>query len=97
MPDAAHHRRGLFITGLGGLALSFDIPLIRSADGEVWSLLAVRSLCTFAVALLAWLVLSRVLGRRTALIPGKAGLAAGILYGINSFTFLLAVLFIRHS
>lgn len=91
IPDAAHHRRGLLITGLGGLALSFDIPLIRSADGEVWSLLAVRSLCTFVVALLAWLVLNRVLGRKTALIPGKAGLAAGLLYGINSFTFLLAV------
>ncbi|APG84031.1 permease [Sinorhizobium americanum CCGM7] len=89
--DAARHRRGLAITGLGGLALSFDIPLIRSADGEVWSILAVRSLSTFAVAIAAWLFINRVLGRRIALIPGKAGLIAGLFYGINSFTFLLAV------
>ena len=89
--DAARHRRGLAITGLGGLALSFDIPLIRSADGEVWSILAVRSFSTFLAALAAWLVINRVLGRRIALIPGRAGLLAGVLYGINSFTFLLAV------
>ncbi|APG90583.1 DMT family transporter [Sinorhizobium americanum] len=89
--DAARHRRGLAITGLGGLALSFDIPLIRSADGEVWSILAVRSLSTFAVAIAAWLFINRVLGRRIALIHGKAGLIAGLFYGINSFTFLLAV------
>lgn len=89
--DAAHHRRGLLITGLGGLALSFDIPLIRSADGEVWSLLAVRSLSTFAVALLAWVVLNKLLGRKIALVPGKAGLAAGLFYGLASFTFLLSV------
>jgi drug/metabolite transporter (DMT)-like permease len=89
--DAARHRRGLAITGLGGLALSFDIPLIRSADGEVWSILAVRSLSTFAVAITAWFFINRVLGRQIALIPGKAGLIAGLFYGINSFTFLLAV------
>ncbi len=89
--DAARHRRGLAITGLGGLALSFDIPLIRSADGEVWSILAVRSLSTFAVAIAAWFFINRVLGRHIALIPGKAGLIAGLFYGINSFTFLLAV------
>lgn len=89
--DAARHRRGLAITGLGGLALSFDIPLILAADGEVWSILALRSLSTFAVAIVAWLVLNRLMGRRIALIPGKAGLVAGLLYGINSFTFLMAV------
>lgn len=89
--DAELHRRGLAITGLGGLALSFDIPLIRSAGGEVWSLLAVRSLSTFFIGLLAWFVINRLLGRKISLIPGKAGLVVGLFYGINSCTFLLAV------
>ncbi|OCP16478.1 MULTISPECIES: DMT family transporter [unclassified Ensifer] len=89
--DAALHRRGLAITGLGGLALSFDIPLIRSAGGEVWSLLAVRSLSTFFIGLLAWFVINGLLGRKISLIPGKAGLVVGLFYGINSCTFLLAV------
>ncbi|MGH6807300.1 MAG: DMT family transporter [Ensifer adhaerens] len=89
--DAAQHQRGLAITGLGGLALSFDIPLIRSAGGEVWSLLAVRSLSTLFIGLLAWFVINRLLGRKISLIPGKAGLVVGLFYGINSCTFLLAV------
>lgn len=89
--DAAQHQRGLAITGLGGLALSFDIPLIRSAGGEVWSLLAVRSLSTLFIGLLAWFVINRLLARKISLIPGKAGLVVGLFYGINSCTFLLAV------
>ncbi len=89
--DAAHHRRGLAITGIGGLALSFDIPLIRASEGEVWSLLAVRSFCTFIVALVAWFVLNRVMKRQIALVPGKAGMLAGLFYGLGSFTFLLSV------
>lgn len=93
MTDAALHRRGLAITGLGGLALSFDIPLLRSGQGEVWSVLAVRSLCTFAVGLIVWVIVNRIMGRRLALIPGRAGMLAGLLYGINSFTFLLSVFY----
>ena len=89
--DPALHRKGLLITAMGGLALSFDIPLIRSAAGEVWSVLATRSIATFVTAMVAWSVLRFVLGRRTALIPGPMGLLIGIFYGINSLTFMLAV------
>ena len=46
--DPALHRKGLLITAIGGLALSFDIPLIRSAQGEVWSVLATRSIATLS-------------------------------------------------
>ncbi len=89
--DPALHRKGLLIAAIGGFALSFDIPLIRSAHGDVWSILAVRSLCTVFAALVGWYLLNHVRGRKVALIPGKAGLVAGICYGINSLTFLLAV------
>jgi drug/metabolite transporter (DMT)-like permease len=89
--DPALHRKGLLITAIGGLALSFDIPLIRSAEGEVWSVLAVRSLATFAMALVAWAVLRFAFRKRMALVPGPMGLMIGVLYGINSLTFMLAV------
>lgn len=89
--DPALHRRGLLITAIGGLALSFDIPLIRSSQGEVWSVLAVRSFATFAVALALWAVLRLLLKRPVTLLPGRAGLVAGLLYGIGSLTFMLAV------
>ncbi|MCF3642294.1 DMT family transporter [Rhizobium sp. TRM95111] len=91
LSDQTLHRRGLLITASGGLALSFDIPLIRSADGEVWSVLAARSFATFLMALAAWSVIRFVLKRPVALIPGLPGLVAGLLYGINSLTFMLAV------
>ena len=89
--DPALHRKGLIITATGGLALSFDIPLIRSGDGEVWSVLATRSIGTFAMALLAWSVVRFVFKKRLPLIPGPVGLLIGLLYGINSLTFMLAV------
>ncbi|PTM95348.1 DMT family transporter [Mycoplana dimorpha] len=89
--DPALHRRGLLITAIGGLALSFDIPLIRSSQGDVWSVLAVRSLSTFLIAIAAWSVVRFLLKRRMALIPGRAGIVAGAFYGINSLTFMLSV------
>ncbi|WP_377288148.1 DMT family transporter [Rhizobium sp. SG2393] len=88
---SSHHRRGLILTGLGGLSLSFDIPLLRAGDGEIWSVLALRCACTVAVSLVAWVVLNRFLKKPIALIPGWAGLAVGLCYGINTFTFLIAV------
>nr|WP_210333523.1 DMT family transporter [Rhizobium sp. ARZ01] len=85
------HRKGLIITAIGGLALSFDIPLIRSAQGEVWSVLAARSLSTFLIAVAAWSIIRLLMKRPMVLIPGWAGLAAGVFYGITSVTFVLAV------
>jgi drug/metabolite transporter (DMT)-like permease len=89
--DPALHRKGLLITAIGGLALSFDIPLIRSANGEVWSVLATRSIATFLTALVAWTVIRFALGKRVTLIPGPVGVLAGILYGVVSLTYMLAV------
>lgn len=89
--DPALHRKGLFITAIGGLALSFDIPLIRSAHGEVWSVLATRSIATFLTALAAWAVIRFALGKRVVLIPGLLGMLAAILYGVIPLTFMLAV------
>jgi drug/metabolite transporter (DMT)-like permease len=89
--DPALHRKGLLITAIGGLALSFDIPLIRSANGEVWSVLATRSIATFVTALVAWSVIRFALGKRVALVPGPIGVLAGILYGVVSLTYMLAV------
>jgi drug/metabolite transporter (DMT)-like permease len=89
--DPALHRKGLLITAIGGLALSFDIPLIRSSQGDVWSVLAVRSLSTFLVAIAAWSFIRFLMKRPMALIPGRAGVAAGTFYGVNSLTFMLSV------
>ncbi|MBN9055505.1 MAG: DMT family transporter [Rhizobiales bacterium] len=89
--DPALHRKGLLITATGGLALSFDIPLIRSAHGEFWSLLVLRNLSVFLMAIVLWAGLNVVLGRKTALVPGRKCLLVTLFYGVNSLTFMLAV------
>lgn len=89
--DPALHRKGLLITAIGGLALSFDIPLIRSANGDVWSMVAVRNISVFVMALVLWAFLNFVLRRKTVLVPGGIGWLIALLYGINGLTFMLAV------
>ncbi|OLP59961.1 hypothetical protein BJF93_10235 [Xaviernesmea oryzae] len=84
-------RRGLLITGLGGLALSFDVPLMRLAGGEFWSVLAARSLSTLAAALVIWFLLNHVLRRPQPLLPGRAGCLVALLYGLGSLTFVAAL------
>jgi drug/metabolite transporter (DMT)-like permease len=88
---SSHHARGLALTALGGLTLTVDIPLIRLADGDTWSILLLRSVTTFAATLAIWGVWR--LARRDApqLVPGRTGLAVAALYGLVSVTFMLAV------
>ncbi|MGH6761411.1 MAG: DMT family transporter [Phyllobacterium sp.] len=85
------HRKGLLITGIGGLALSFDIPLLRLGQGETWSVLLLRSGTTFLTALVIWLVWSLWSGRARAALPGRQGLLVAGLYGLSSITFMIAV------
>ena len=89
-----HHaarRTGLLVATAGGLFLSFDIPLVRLTDGSLWPVLALRSLSTFIVALLAMAAIRFVLGRRDAFVPGRAGLLAGLFYGLSTMAFVAAV------
>ncbi|GGF78210.1 DMT family transporter [Rhizobium wenxiniae] len=86
-----NHRRGLFLTIAGGIALSFDVPLVRLGGGELWQTLALRSLSTFALGVLIWALLSRLQPGNPVLRPGKAGLLAGLFYGFSTITFLGAV------
>lgn len=86
-----NHAKGLALTAIGGLTLTIDIPLIRLADGDKWSILMVRSGLTVTVALMAWFVMRRLAGRAPPLVPGRAGLAVAALYALSALTFITAV------
>lgn len=87
------HSKGLLLTAIGGLTLSFDIPLIKLANGDVWSILFLRASSTFIAALLAW-SLWRALSRNAPpLIPGRAGLAVTACYSITALCFMSAVFY----
>jgi drug/metabolite transporter (DMT)-like permease len=85
------HAKGVLITFLGGMALSFDIPVVRLADGGVWSVLAVRSILTVFVALVVWIVIRAVSGKAPVLVPGRAGAIVSVFYAISTIFFMLSV------
>jgi len=85
------HSKGLFIAALGGMALTVDIPLIRLADGQPWSILMLRSGTTLLAGLIVWAIWRSLTPKAPKLIPGRAGLAVATLYGIGSIAFITAV------
>ncbi|RDJ13708.1 DMT family transporter [Rhizobium grahamii] len=91
LPSLSDHRKGLLLTTIGGLALSMDIPLVRLAHGDMWSILGARSITTVAVTLVVICLVRYVKGAWPVLVPGKHGLSTGLLYGCSTLTFLLAV------
>lgn len=90
-PPSSDHRKGLLLTAIGGTALTVDIPLIKLADGEPWSVLLLRSAATVAAALAIWTLWRMLRADAPHPIPGKAGLAVATLYGLGSITFTFAV------
>lgn len=91
MPALSPHHKGLLITFIGGLSLSFDVPLVRLSGGSAWQVITIRSLLTFGAALLLFAAIRLFTRQRPKLVPGRAALAAGALYGISSIFFLGAV------
>lgn len=85
------HAKGVIITFLGGLALSFDIPILRLAEGGVWALLFVRSILTVVVAILVWGVVKARRGAGPALFHDWRGGLVAVLYGLSTIFFLLSV------
>lgn len=85
------HTKGVVITFLGGLALSFDIPVLRLADGNVWTMLFLRSILTVAVALTILVVVRMVKGEMPQLVPGWPGVAVACFYACGTIFFMLSV------
>lgn len=88
---SSNYQKGLFITAIGGLFLSFDIPLIKLADGQPWSVVMVRTGLTFLASLVIWAIWSLISGKRRTLVPGAIGWIVGLLYGTASMAFVTAV------
>ena len=91
MTTAQERAKGLALTFIGGLALSFDVPLVRLSGGEAWDVITVRSLLTFAAALVLWWAIGAFGGKRPVMLPGKPGMIAAVIYGISTIFFLGAV------
>lgn len=86
-----NHTKGLLLTALGGMALTVDIPLIRLANGEAWTILMLRTGATFLSSLVVWAVWRSITPKAPQLIPGRTGLLTAALYGLGSITFVTGV------
>ncbi|MCU0830174.1 MAG: DMT family transporter [Rhizobiaceae bacterium] len=88
---AGRSGQGLALALFGGMVLSFDIPLIKLANGDVWSVMVLRSFSCGAAVMLLW-VGARLLkhdGLRFDF--SRAGLAGTGAYMLTSVTFLSSV------
>lgn len=79
------------VTAFGGLILTFDIPLIRLAEGETWSVMLVRSCATFLAAVVIWGIWRSLSSSAPSLAPGWTGVAVAALYGLTSIFFMMAI------
>ncbi|MGX5849548.1 DMT family transporter [Mesorhizobium sp. PL10] len=85
------HTKGLLLTALGGLTLTVDIPLIRLAHGEAWTILLLRTGATFVTAMIVWAVWRSFSKNTPRLIPGWSGLIVAAIYGLGAIAFITGV------
>jgi drug/metabolite transporter (DMT)-like permease len=90
-PSGDDHRRGLFLTAIGAGLFTFDVPLIRLAASDKWTLMFARGLMLFIAVTILWLIFQR--GRRSgvAYISGLGGIIAAISSTLANLMFLAAV------
>jgi drug/metabolite transporter (DMT)-like permease len=86
-----NHRKGLALTGAGGLLLTFDTPLMRLVDGDPWTVMFWRGVAIFTILALYWLWMRLARGSRARLVNGRAGFAVGLLYGVANVCFVVSL------
>lgn len=85
------HARGLLLTAIGGVALSFDIPMIKLGGGDALSAMLIRSGAAFVAAFVIWLLVRSATGHRIVLLPGRVGPMIAAIYGLTVVAFVFAV------
>lgn len=68
-------RFGLLITAIGGFLFTFDLPLLRLADNDKWTLIFARGIFLFLSISAVWWVVRVKTGSKLPYIAGTAGLA----------------------
>ena len=90
-PGRREHRYGLLVTGLGGLLFTWDIPLLRLAGVDQWTMTLTRGVFMF-VAISAWWLARRWLsGDATPFINGRAGWLVVITSTLANLFFIAAI------
>ncbi|WP_421851825.1 DMT family transporter [Oricola sp.] len=86
-----NHQKGLLLAFCGALVLTFDIPVLRLAGGEIWPVQFIRYGLAFGAGLVIWGLAGLWQGRPVTLLPGRTGVAVAGLYGLGGIAFVAAV------
>jgi drug/metabolite transporter (DMT)-like permease len=88
---AADVRKGLLITTIGGLLFTLDLPLLRLAGLDQWTLVAARGTFLFISISLVWLLLRRSGISNAPFIAGLAGIAVAITNTVAPIAYIGAI------
>ena len=88
---AADTGKGLAISFMGGLLLSFDVPLLKLANADTYTIIYARGIMLFAAMFLFWLFFTRLRGSPTPFINGKTGLVIALFAGVSNIMFISSI------
>lgn len=85
------HRRGLIIAGIGGLMMTFDAPLLRLADVDVFAATFWRGIFVFLALSIFWAYMRYVKRDPIPLINGMDGAILALLQCCSTMLFMVAL------
>jgi drug/metabolite transporter (DMT)-like permease len=85
------HKRGLIITGIGGLMMTFDAPLLRLAEVDVYTATFWRGLCVFIAMTGFWAIMRFVKRDPMPLVNGFDGWVVACMHCCANLLFMLAL------
>ncbi|MGI9481967.1 MAG: DMT family transporter [Hyphomicrobiales bacterium] len=85
------HRKGLLLAGIGGLAFTFDVPLIRLANSDEWTVMFVRGFMVFLVLFGHWAWMRKYRGHSQPFVNGYEGFIAALFFVVSNFIFIFAI------
>jgi drug/metabolite transporter (DMT)-like permease len=89
--SSKYDRRGLSITAIGGLLFTLDIPLLRLAAGDHWTMIFARGALMALTISFAWLAYRWWKGQSEPFVNGRAGLIVALTNTLANIMFISAV------
>ena len=85
------HQKGVLLTGFGGILFTFDIPLLRLAGEDAWTLIFGRGMLLCLAITAWWFLWYRMRGHKVPFINGGAGLTVAVTNTLANLMFIAAV------
>lgn len=85
------HQKGLLLTAIGGILFTFDIPLLRLANADQWTMIFLRGMFLATAITVWWYVCFYRRGIKLPFINGWAGVIVAVTNTIANLLFIAAV------